>query len=470
MLKQRYNNIHHESGLTLLELLLSLIVATTLLIGLSIALQNLARDELAGNAAEHIEQIATATEEMLKDPVMFDAIYLRAVNPGFTTAGVYEIPFTFLTAGDVGLGLEPSSVIAQNASAYSPLKTNLEIYVLVADTAATRALDILILSEDPISTDRAKPTAELMGGQGGLYYDDVLVAANDPIRGIFGIWHVNFADMAGTSWHTAATATGISTDEAYIAHYSYINEEDVFGDYLYRTPQFTRPELHVMNSDLNMASNNLVGVDNINVAGDLSVTQDMIVQGSAYVGGVTDINGNFAVDGQVRAQGFALGDTTLTPATRSAYGVGRSELAVQNTLEIGQSMTTEELQVERVTTNEFNAENLVSGTVNLNGGALNVDSVAGMAVSNLINNAANPNTLQLNLQREIRGDTLVVQDNPATAGPASFDHGAGSLATIDTLSETTTINNTLSAIDIENKGNVTFNNFGNCDDGCFINP
>ena len=70
-------------------------MATTLLLGLSIALQNLARDELAGNAAEHIEQIATATEEMLKDPVMFDAIYLRAVNPGFTTAGVYEIPFTF---------------------------------------------------------------------------------------------------------------------------------------------------------------------------------------------------------------------------------------------------------------------------------------------------------------------------------------------------------------------------------------
>jgi cytoskeletal protein CcmA (bactofilin family) len=401
---------------------------------------------------------------------MFDAVYTRAVNPGFTTAGVYEIPFTFLTDGDIGLSLQASSLLSGDASAYNPLKTNLLIYALVADTASSRALDILIVAEDPVSTDRVRPTAELLGGQGGLYYDDLLVAANDPIRGVYGIWSVNFVDMVGTSWHTDATAAGISTDQAYLAHYAYVNEEDVFGDYLYRTPQFTRPELHVMNSDLNMASNNLIGVDNINVAGDLSVTQDVIVQGSAYVGGVTDVNGNFAVDGRVRAQGFALGNTILTDGTRLAYGVGRSELAVQNTLEIGQSMTTEQLQVQSLTTNEFNAENLVSGTISMNGGGLNVDSGAGMAVSNLINNADNPNTLQLNLQREIRGDTLVIQDNPATGGVATFDHGAGSLATIDTLTESATINTTLNAFDIENKGNVTFNNFGNCDEGCFINP
>ena len=457
-----------EAGLTLIELLLSVIVATSLLIALTYILQDLARDELAVNAAEHIETVADATEDMLQDPVIFDAIYDRAVNPGFTTAGVYEIPFTFLTNGDLGLGLDPSSLISGNATAFNPLKTNLIIYALVADTAVSaRALDIVIVGEEAVPTARVRTTAELLQGQGGLYYDTPLLSANDPIAGVYGIWSVDFADLAGTSWHTGATAAGISSDEAYIAHYSYVNEENVIGDYLYRTPQFARPELHVMNSNLNMANNNIVGVDNVTVGGDLTLSQDLIVQGSAYVGGTAELNGDFAVDGQLRTQAMTLGNDQLTPGTRASYGVGRSELAVQNTLEVAQNMTTDQLRVSRVTTNEFNAENLVSGTVSVQGGAVNVDSAAGMAVNSLINNAPDPNTLQLNVQQEIRGDTLVVADNPATAGDASFDHGGAELATIDTLAETMIVNVTFRSIDIENRGNVTFQNFGVCEESCF---
>ena len=463
LISSNKNNIKKgkEAGFTLLELLLSVSVAAILLLGITALLQNVARNELAANAADHIAQVGEAVEAILQEEEFFDVLHARAVAPGFTAANIYEFPFNFLTAGnDFGGGvvLEPSSTLGQNFNIRSPLKTDITILLEVADTApSARALNVVVVTDDAVAKDMVIKTAREVGAKGGYLFDDPIIAINDPLQGAFGIWRVEFADLAGSPWHTSVTGAGLSADEGYLAYYSYVNEEDVLGDYLYRTPQFTRPDLHRMQANLNMGNYNLEGADNVYVSGDMTVSQDVIVQGALAVLGDTIFDGDFAVDGgRVRAQNMGVGNTTLTPAARTTYGVDGSQIVVQDQLTIANNADVALARANDVTTAGLNAETIEVDNVNVNGGDVEVNSVSGLAAT-VINNAGD-----LNLQNEVQANRLLLSNG----GGVAYSQATSDLGVITFNGGDVEVTGGLSAPRIDNAGNTDFDRFGTCDDGC----
>lgn len=450
-----------QAGFTLLELLLSVSVAAVLLLGITSLLQNVARNELAANAAEHIAQIGEAVEAILQEEEFFDVLHDRAVAPGFTAVNIYELPFSYLTVGnDFGGGvvLEPSSLLGQNFNIRSPLKTEVTILLEVADTSpGARALNVVVVTDDAVNKDMVVKTAREVGAQGGYLFDDPVIALNDPLQGAFGIWRVELADLSGSPWHTAVSGAGLSSDDGYLAYYSYVNEEDILGDYLYRTPKFTRPDLHRMQANLNMGNYNLEGADNVYVSGDMTVSQDVIVQGALAVLGDTTFDGDFAVDGgRVRAQNMGVGNTALTPAARSAYGVDGSQIVVQDQLTIANNADVALARANDVTTAGLNAETIEVDSVNVNGGDVEVNSISGLAAT-VINNAGD-----LNLQNEVRANRLLLSN----AGGVAYSQATSDLGVITFSGGDVEVNGTFSAPRIDNAGNVDFDRFGTCDDGC----
>lgn len=449
-----------EAGFTLLELLLAVTVSSALLIAFTGLLQNVARDELANSTADYMSQLGEAVEDALSDPQIFDALHDLAVAPGSTAVDLYEMPLTHLTDGfDYGGGavLEPSSILGQNFSATLPLKSDVTIILKVADTApSARALDILIVADDPAPQDKVLPSALNLGSKGGVYRDNPLIAANDPIQGVYGVWELPFADFAGAPWHTSATATGIPAGEAYLAYYSYVNEEDIIGDYLYRTPQLARPDLHIMNNNLDLSNYNMLGVDNLTLSGDANINQDLIVQGALYVGGTSTFDGNVQVDGTAQAGTASLGNTSLNLGARTAYNVNPSEFYVQNGLTVSNNVDVDEVQATDVQTGQLNAENIEVTLVALNGGDLNVDSVAGVAVSRVENTDA-----AMTLTNELRTNQLTID-----GGGAGLTANIGTVGLIAfTNQNNLNVTNNLNAVQIDNQ-TVDFDNFNNCDQGC----
>lgn len=454
-----------QYGFTLLEMLLAVGAASVLLIAFTGLLQNVARDELSISAAEHLKKVGKAVDAVLAVPEYFDAIYQRTDDVGFTANDLYEMPLNDLITGinfGGGVVLEASSVLGQNFDINNPLKTDISIIFRVADTNNIRALEYYIVTDEAKIKDTVVLASQQIGGRGGYYYDDPLYAANDPIQGTYGIWRADFADLAGTGWHTDVTAAGLDDETAYLVYYNYVNEEDVIGDYLYRTPQFTRPDLHIMNSDLDLASYNLLGVDNVYLSGDLTLEQDMIVQGALYVAGNATIDGEFSVDGRMEAQNITMGNTTFTPVTRTTYNIGASELYIQNDLLITQAINVGDIKADVVNVEELNAQNIQASTVVMNAGDLTVESSAGVATA-ILNTAGGGGVFSnLNLANETRASTLNLSNNGADA----FVNTGGKTGII-LMDQPGNMNVTGTLVVPEiNNNTVDIDQMGACDDGC----
>ena len=441
--------MHKQKGFTLLELMLTVAVAATLLLGLSAILQELAKDEFAENTADYMIQVGEATEDMLRDYQNFDILY-RLTEALLSDS--LEIPLSYVTEGnDFGGGdvILPSSLISTGFSIRSPLRTDVTILLSVADDPLVpndpRALNVLIMTEDERPDDRVVRVARRIGAQGGYYRDDPTAVVNS-IQGAHGGWEVNFSDVSNTAWHSNVLGQGTLSIEtgSYLTYYSYVNEEDVFGDYLYRIPQPGRPDLHVMNGTLNLGTYNILGVDNLYVSGNATVSNDIIVQGSAYIFGTMAMAGSLFVEERINAGSINVGDGNI--ATSETFFVQR-DLLVDTAFSVDSIQTTnaffDSLSLSRLQAEDFD---VVSG-------AVDVTSDAGASIGGLVNGGA------LNVSDTLQAQILNISSGGFSPGG---DVGIVNFSNSGAVS----ITGALNVDDVQSEGVTNFFSLGGCSAGC----
>tara|TARA_Y100001001_G_C8003237_1_gene307052 strand:- start:169 stop:1560 length:1392 start_codon:yes stop_codon:yes gene_type:complete len=440
-------------GFTLIELLLSIGVTALLMIALTGLLRNVAEEELAITSAEYFTNIAEATQTMMSDHDSFDAIY----NQTFATANnAFQLPLSSLADGfDFGGGdvIPASAKLSSNFSRTSPLKADIAILFAIADDPSTpldpRALHALIITQEQVGDLRAFRVAELLGGSGAVYRDDPTVTGTVPIQGVYGFWDVPFSAFSGTSWHTDVSSRTFAVETgSYTGYYMYVNEEDVLGDYLYRTAQNLRPDLHTMNATLNMANYHLLGVDNAYISGNTTISGDIIAQGSAYVRGTTDIAGSYLVDHRVTA-----GDLTISDASGNA---GDSQFFVQDRLTVGSGgFNVEEIQTPQANLDEFRTHSLDANTINIANGNVTINHPDGAAISQ-IQDAGTLTVSERVRARTIRSATDFTQNS----GTASFE-------VIDLNNNNFAISGDMNVLtQFDANGTVNITELNDCENGC----
>lgn len=449
--------VQKQSGFTLIELLLSIGVTALLLIALTGLLRNVAEEELAVTSAEYFTNIAEATQTLMSDHDSFDVIYNQTIT---TANNAFQLPLSSLADGfDFGGGdvIPASARLSSNFSRTSPLKADIAILFAVADDPSTpldpRALHVLIITQDPVGDLRALRVAELLGGAGAVYRNDPLVTGAVPIQSVYGFWDVPFSEFSGTAWHTqlASETLDIATG-SYTGYYMYVNKEDVLGDYLYRTAQNLRPDLHTMNTTLNMANYHLLGVDNAYISGDTTISGDVIAQGSAYVRGTTDIAGSYLVDHRVTA-----GDLTIADASGNADD---SQFFVQDRLTVGNGgFSVEEIQTPEANLDQFRTHSLDANTVNIANGNMTISHPDGAAISQIQNAGA------LTVSERVRARTI------RSATDFTQNAGTASLEVIESDNNNYVISGDLNVLtQFDANGTVNISELNDCEFGCnFVN-
>lgn len=303
-----------ERGFTLMEIILGLAVAGSVaLVGVQ-TLKGWAQSEKAAATASYVRKLRDATQDMLHGPRDFEVFYSLADLSG----GVVEIP-VYTDDPDLSAsvmygikesaganGIIPGSPTLSKASAsMNPLKVPMSLVVARDDTSGQRALHIALVSGERAPEELVRKAASLLGGESG-YISAVpptsgscLSACERTLRGAFGDWQIDLDRFIGTTWESDVSSASPSvSDGAYLVSYRHITANEVEGDYLYRSQIPENPGLNTMHVPLDLANNSLVGADNVQLAGNLTVRESLFAQGH------TNITGNLStaeliVDGNV---------------------------------------------------------------------------------------------------------------------------------------------------------------------------
>jgi prepilin-type N-terminal cleavage/methylation domain-containing protein len=327
MINKRTHDIslrENQSGFTLFELMLSVALFGMIMMGIFQVMNDSMEKELARNTSKYMENIAEAVEGTLKSDLnTFTAIYNHlAANPlcaggdpictqEYTVANFangFNVPIS-------GIPILPSSRLGNNVRAVNPLHSDITIVMAIADDPNNAndiaAINVLVAATEPAPIQKVLRAASQAGPNGGVF-DDMYpdfnaatgsgsVAIGDALPNIiesaYGAWNIDIMDFRGTAWFNAVVATPPTPDVGtYLVHRSYVNFQDTSGDYLYRVQQIN-PELHVMLSNLNLGGNNIIGADNINVQDEMTVANQIIVEGDARLMNNLDVEGSLYVDG-----------------------------------------------------------------------------------------------------------------------------------------------------------------------------
>lgn len=346
-------------GFTLMEVVLSLAIAGSIaLVGVQ-SMKGWAQTEKAAATAAYMKTVEDAIKDMFNGPREFDVMYsLADVNGGAVQVPIYTSTVTDsmsvmygITAAAGASGTIPGSpALARTSGAMNPLKDAMTLLVARTGTPGERALHVALVSLERAPENIVRKAASLVNGGG--YVSAVppvsgtcVSACISTIQSAFGEWQVDTGVFAGTAWETKVSMSPPSTtDGAYLAVYRHISEDEVEGDYLYRTQIPGNPEANKMYTPMDMAGSSIVGADNVFVGGDLTVREalsaqghmnlagdlgagEMVVDGSVYAGTLTvsrtfvsdpkineaalSVSGNFLVDGSV-ATVYAGIQTTLS--------------------------------------------------------------------------------------------------------------------------------------------------------------
>jgi prepilin-type N-terminal cleavage/methylation domain-containing protein len=309
------HRILREHGFTLLEVILGLAVAGSVaLVGVQ-AMKGWAQSEKASATAAYVAKIRDATQDMLHGPRDFEVFYSLAENTG---SGSVQIPiYADDPAEDISVmygiketaganGTVPGSPsLSQVSAALNPLKTPMTLVVATDGVPGKRSLHLALVSTQRAPEDLVRKTAALIGGGGG-YISAVpptsgfcLTACERTLRSAFGDWEVALDAFVGTEWESDVTSAPPSLQQgAYLVVYRHITEDEIEGDYLYRSQIPGAPDVNTMHVPMDLAGNSVVGADNVYVAGNLTVRESLAVQGH------TNLSGNFStaelvVDGNV---------------------------------------------------------------------------------------------------------------------------------------------------------------------------
>lgn len=497
----------HESGLSLMEMLLVVALLSGIMLVLTLLLQNFMRKEHMASVAGQLAIVQKAVNESVSSIEQFNALYNHAEANG----GVVEISIlapnnpnrtvNYAPTGNVSLEMGGAGFAASNIinAGFNP--SNPSNFTLFRDTlpirassytagidgpqandrrevrltvvarivgASPKAMEIMIASIDRVSEEDMRAIMAHMDGHGG-YVSEIATdtAAGSACRNAaqcaltarsaHGNWSSQLTAFAGTRWYTIASgAPASAANGGYLVSYSYINEKMLTGDYLYRVAVPGSPELNRMHTGLNMAGNNIVGADNVEISNTSSspallVRNSVYAQGSVFVGNNLNVTGDLVSDDDIMAGEIVLAPsydtTTIIPPAHGNIIVG-GDFQSQNMNVSNHVSTRNDARIRQLTVPQISAAgNMQAGTVDstaVGGGVIAQSlSVAGGAV---------------NVDSGLVAARINAQDVSApTAGIVQGQMGGG-----------LTVQNRLSIADhkLSVTGNVTVDNLVACNSGC----
>ncbi|PCI01888.1 MAG: hypothetical protein COB76_00265 [Alphaproteobacteria bacterium] len=429
-----------QGGFSLLEMLLTVMIVSGLLVAVFNLLEEYAEKQLAESTAEYMENIALAVEDILVDPILFQQAYALAdARP----SDVLELSLNDLTSGFDGI--PASTRLNENIRNRTPMGSEIDVILRIADNPAidtdAQAMEIIVATRTPIIDERARRAAIAAGPYGGLLRDD-----NAPIESSFASWAVNLADLAGTAWVAAVAAEPpVENETAYLIHYRHMSFEESAGDYMFRISIPGRPELNRMFTNLNMGTHNIMGTDNFDIGGDLTLEGRALVNGDMRVVGATRINEGTVTAGQrIRSGSMTVNGTGggVTGHLTVDDSVNISRLNISGQL----NANTAELRQGLDTTNQVTVEDLqlLSG----------VASAGSVNATRLQGSGGSPN---ITVQGQINASNLTT-NILAVQG--------GNVGTLDTIAAgDVIIGGELRAQNI-GLGDANISTFGACDRGC----
>lgn len=348
--KMMRKNIN-KKGFSLVEMLLTVMVVTGLLVAVFELLEDYVEKELAIATADYMENIALAVQDIVESPEYFQEAYALAnARPSDTL----ELSFNDLVNG---FGTIPAST-RLNASVRerNPMGAGISVLLRIADNPADltdiQSFDILVATNERIIDERLRRAATESGGYGGLIRE-----AGDPIRNAFSSWEIPVSNFSGTTWANTVSTVPASIDEGgYLAHYRHVSFEDIAGDYMFRVSVPGRPDLNRMYTTLNMGNNNIMGTDNLDLSQDLNLRGQALVNGNVAVGGATRIQQGDVYAGQ---------RFSATHAVVRGTGAGRTgNLTVDDSINMGRANMTGQINANEATMlGGLNTSNQVDSTI-----------------------------------------------------------------------------------------------------------
>lgn len=309
---------NRSKGFSLIEMLLTVVVFSGILMFTFHVLQSYAERTLARSMATYMEQIHIAVEEILDDPNNFTTIY-SAVNA--RPNRLAEIALSDLLSGT---GIIPVSANNLNAnfSNTTPWKTGFHIILRASDDPFIvddiPALDLILITDDIASSRLVNMAAISSEGNGGFFRgtDTHISSGGTPfVESAFASWSFPISNLDGSTWATNYTAAAVMPsleNGTYYVLFDHYNFNDIAGDYLYRTEVADGPDLNIMHTPLDMGRHNILGVDDLD-------SQTLTVEKNAVVNGQMRIDGNAVIS----AGNFTAGNTFTTGnATIRGEGTG----------------------------------------------------------------------------------------------------------------------------------------------------
>jgi prepilin-type N-terminal cleavage/methylation domain-containing protein len=464
-----------EKGFTLLEMLLTVTVLGSALLLVSNILQQSARGAFYKSNAGYMDSIMDVALDYVDDVTNFNIIYSQIDAAPVT---VMEVPI-YATAGVVnplGFALESGAATLQphpgisgsGVSDTSPFKQNVTVlYRNITAVPTEPAIEVVVALLGPIPERDLREAAQALGA-GGAYISTIDIGGCLPagcaatVQDAFGgNNNVQTNVYAGTRLLAALGATPPSAaNGGYLLYRRTVTLNEIAGDYLYRTPQLANPQLNRMETDLDLANNNIVGVDNMAVsgAGGLNVLSDLHAQGSVFTTGAMQVQGgDLSVVGDVAVQG----DIDMTPG----YDTAQPNINVPpQSVSVGRTYTSagnlNAAQDVRVANTAAVNGDLQSASIqgeNINvGGTLDVAIAGGGAPNGIF-------TQNLTAQGDVTVNDVTRAGNLVTDQPLAIN---GNLGALEVLTEDIAVGGDLDTQIINMNGPASISNLKECNIGC----
>ena len=213
-----------------------------------------------------------------------------------------------------------------------------------------------------------------MGAQGGfisvhpLGMNCLPVGCTKTIRSAYGGWSLDTTSFFGTVLTAGMPAN--AANGGYLVKYISFNELELAGDYLYRQRIGSNAELNRMNGTLNIGGNVLGGVDNIQLTNDVNVVRNVIAQGGAAIGGNLTVTNDLIVNGDARVDSIGVGNNLIVESRLSG-----TSLSTNN-------MTAKDAGIYDLTTPQVQGNNIVTSTLDATGSTQGIFAV-GMQADDL---------------------------------------------------------------------------------------
>lgn len=466
---------HNEAGFTLLEMLLTVAVLSTTLLLITRLFEDTARSALYERNAVYVNEVMNASVDMIDTMTGFNTIYALLQTPA--TPAEMEVP---LTSDPLNAGVNPHNITIQDGAAaqnifpspmlantrlseISPLGTRMTVLFFILDdptsAADERTLGVMVAGLDPVAESDLRAAASSLGAGGGFISSVaenagvcLPVGCAATIRSVHNAWRIDATTFSGMRFRTQIDGTPASAaNGGYIVSFRFFSESEIAGDYLYRLPQLSSPELNSMRSDIQMAGNNLVGVDNITFSQDwiLSGRTNLHVKGSIFAEGRLNIEGGEAIiDGDAEIGQLNVGatytDTGLNLPSRNLVQVEDRFLATD------------------VTT----ASDWVADTGSINGSLLAPAVRSNQTVVNDLDATASPGIFSTATETNGLAVNGLARAGSVTSTGGDINVASGNTGVLEAAAQGNAVFNTTTNADNVRLNNVDINLLEQCLDGC----